>query len=583
MCSSVTASSSIRPASAALRLLELAFELGDHAIGELARTAPIAPALHDLELGARLVELLLELLCPGELVLLGAPLRSQLGRALLEVFELLDELFEAIARGRVALLLQRLALDLQLDDAAVELVDRLGLGIDLHAQPRGGLVHQIDRLVRQKAIGDVAVRQGGGGDDRRVGDAHAVMQLVFLLDAAQDRDRVLDRGLVDKDRLEAPRQCGVLLNVLAVFVERGGADAVQFAAGQCRLQHVGGIHRPFRLAGADEGVQLVDEEDDFAGRGGDLGQHRLQALLEFAAVFGASDHCAEIERQEPLVLEAFGHVAVDDPEGEALDDRGLADPGLADQHRVVLGPARQNLHRAADFLVPTDHRVELTFAGYGSQIASIALERVVAFLGRSTVGLAAFAQILDSRVELLRRHPTGRERLAGGRLPGQRQCEQQPLDGNKAVACLLRDLFGLLEDPGDLGREINLPGAAALDPRLPAELGLDGAQDGLWIAARRADQVGAETFLVFKQDLEEMLGCEALMATAQRQTLGRLDESLRPLGIFFEFHDALASLNRPQRSCSGSPATLPEAIWCGRCGAQPRRTQQLESRLPPRR
>ena len=41
----------------------------------------------------------------------------------------------------------------------------------------------------------------------------------------------------------------------------------------------------------------------------------------------------------PLVLQALGHVALDDALGEALDDGGLADAGLADEHRVVLGAA----------------------------------------------------------------------------------------------------------------------------------------------------------------------------------------------------------------------------------------------------
>ena len=123
------------------------------------------------------------------------------------------------------------------------------------------------------------------------------MQLVFLLDAAQDRDRVLDRRLADEDRLEAPRQRRVLLDVLAVFVERGGADAVQLAARQRRLQHVGGVHRAFGLAGADQRVQLVDEEDDLARGRGDLGQHGLQPLLELAAELGAGDQRAEVERQ----------------------------------------------------------------------------------------------------------------------------------------------------------------------------------------------------------------------------------------------------------------------------------------------
>ena len=64
------------------------------------------------------------------------------------------------------------------------------------------------------------------------------------------------------DRLEAPLERRVLLDVLAVLVERRRADAMQFAARQRRLEHVGGVHRALRLAGADERVQFVDEQDD---------------------------------------------------------------------------------------------------------------------------------------------------------------------------------------------------------------------------------------------------------------------------------------------------------------------------------
>ncbi len=89
--------------------------------------------------------------------------------------------------------------------------------------------------------------------------------LVLFLQAAQDRDRVLHRRLLDQDRLEAAGKGRVLLDMLAVFVERGRTDAVQFAARQRGLQQVGGIHRPVRLAGADQRVHLVDEQDDLAG------------------------------------------------------------------------------------------------------------------------------------------------------------------------------------------------------------------------------------------------------------------------------------------------------------------------------
>ena len=83
-----------------------------------------------------------------------------------------------------------------------------------------------------------------------------------------------------------------------------------------------------------------------------------------------------------LSLQALRHVAVDDAQRQALDDRGLADAGLADQHRIVLGAARQHLDGAADFLVAADHRIELAVARRLGQVAGIFLQRVIGVLGR---------------------------------------------------------------------------------------------------------------------------------------------------------------------------------------------------------
>ena len=147
-------------------------------------------------------------------------------------------------------------------------------------------------------------------------------------------------GLADEDLLEAALEGRVLLDPLAVLVERGRADHVQLAAGQHRLEHVAGVHRGVAAgAGADHGVQLVDERDDLAAGVLDLLEHGLEPLLELAAVLRAGDHRGQVEAEHPAALERVGHVAGDDALGEPLDDGGLADAGLADQHRVVLGAA----------------------------------------------------------------------------------------------------------------------------------------------------------------------------------------------------------------------------------------------------
>ena len=133
-------------------------------------------------------------------------------------------------------------------------------------------------------------------------------------------------------------------------------------------------------AGADERVDLVDEDDDVAARA-DLLRDLLQALLEVTAVAGAGDERAEVERVELLVLERLGHIALDDRLREALDDGGLADAGLADEDGVVLRAARQDLHHALDLLLAPDDGVELVLARGLREVAAELVEHLRTALG----------------------------------------------------------------------------------------------------------------------------------------------------------------------------------------------------------
>ena len=245
------------------------------------------------------------------------------------------------------------------------------------------------------------------------------MHLVAVLEPAQDADGVVDRRLADQHLLETALQGGVLLDVLAVLVERRGADEAQLAAREHRLDHVSRVHRRLtRRARADDGVQLVDERDDLARRVLDVVEHGLQPLLELAAVLRARDHRAEVKRDHGLVAQALWHIALDDALGEALDDRGLADAWLADQHRIVLGATGQHLHDATNLVVASDDRVELAFAGGLGQVGGVLLQRLVAALGIG-VGDAGAAAHLDERLpQRLRRRTVAGEQFGDIRVTG---------------------------------------------------------------------------------------------------------------------------------------------------------------------
>ena len=107
------------------------------------------------------------------------------------------------------------------------------------------------------------------------------------LSPLQDQHGFRDGRLDHVDLLEAARQRVVFLEHAAVFVVGRRADALQLPGRKRRLEQIGCVERSARSrARADQRVDLVDEEDRVRVVD-ELLQHRLQPLLEIAAIFGA--------------------------------------------------------------------------------------------------------------------------------------------------------------------------------------------------------------------------------------------------------------------------------------------------------
>mmetsp|Transcript_7365 Transcript_7365/g.23553 ORF Transcript_7365/g.23553 Transcript_7365/m.23553 type:complete len:340 (-) Transcript_7365:337-1356(-) len=239
-------------------------QVRDDRVAQLTGARKVATALRAVELQTGLLEALLGALDLVEPLALLPPLFSETLQLGLHAIYVFLDLVASGHRVGVALLLQRLELDALGHDGTFQLPDWLGLALLLHAQAARGLVHKVDGLVGHLAVGEVPLGQRRGCDERVVLDGHAVVDLVLLLEAAQDRNSVLSAGLFHEHRLEAARQGSVLFDVLAVLVQGGRADAAQLAARERRLEDVGGADRSVAAASPHEHVELVDEKDDLA-------------------------------------------------------------------------------------------------------------------------------------------------------------------------------------------------------------------------------------------------------------------------------------------------------------------------------
>ena len=99
-----------------------------------------------------------------------------------------------------------------------------------------------------------------------------------------------------------------------------------------------------------------------------------------------------------------------------------------------------------------------------------------------------------------------------------RQRQQQALDGDEAVAGLLGDLLGRVEDARELaasGRPARHPPPATFGQL--GERGLDRGAAPSRVAAGAVDQPGGQALVVVEQDLQQMLGRELLVALRERE------------------------------------------------------------------
>ena len=230
-----------------------------------------------------------------------------------------------------------------------------------------GFVDEVDGLVREISVSDVSLGQEHGLASHGLGDDYRVIGFVVVGHAGCDGDGILDGRLLHGHRLESTLESRILLDMLAILREGGGADDLDITAGKSGLEDIGGVHAALRVACAHDGVDLVDEQDDVA-QGLDLVQEPLHAALHLATVLGPGHQGGHVQLPDLLVKELVGRVPSGDPLRQALHDGGLAHARLADETGIVLQPAVQDLHGPLQLRFPADEPVQLTGFRFGRQI-----------------------------------------------------------------------------------------------------------------------------------------------------------------------------------------------------------------------
>ena len=156
-----------------------------------------------------------------------------------------------------------------------------------------------------------------------------------ILQSAQDRDRILHGRLLYHDTLEPSFQSRILFDIFSILVKRRCTDAAQLTAGKHRFKQIGRIHASFCLAGTDQIMDLVDEQDNAALCILHFFQNRFQTFFEFTPVFRTGNQRSHIQFDQFFVFQRLRYIALHDTPSNTFYYGCLTNTRLTDQYRVV--------------------------------------------------------------------------------------------------------------------------------------------------------------------------------------------------------------------------------------------------------
>ncbi|MNT53423.1 hypothetical protein D3C72_1905090 [compost metagenome] len=128
-------------------------------------------------------------------------------------------------------------------------------------------------------------------------------------------------------------------------------------------------------ARTDQGVDLIDEEDDRLHRLARLFQQGLEAGLELPAHACAGQQGSDIEAPQAAVLQIGRNLALRDGQREPLDHRCLADARVSREQGIVLTATQQDVDHRADLVSAPDDRIDLPLRRALGQIRAVAPQR----------------------------------------------------------------------------------------------------------------------------------------------------------------------------------------------------------------
>ena len=199
---------------------------------------------------------------------------------------------------------------------------------------------------------------------------HLMMLFVLRAQPFQNLDGIFGIGRIHNNRLEAAFERGILLDILAVFVNRRRTNALEFTTGKRRLENIGSVKATFRTSSPNNRMEFIDKENHRIIDALEFHDKALHAFFELSTILSTGHHGGHVKRHHALVHQEFRNFLLDNLLRETFDNRRLTDTRFTDEGRIIFLATAKNLNQAFDFTATTNNRIKLTLLGKRRQVAT---------------------------------------------------------------------------------------------------------------------------------------------------------------------------------------------------------------------
>jgi hypothetical protein len=89
-----------------------------------------------------------------------------------------------------------------------------------------------------------------------------VKYFVFFFEPTKDSYRIIMSWFINNNRLKTTFECSILLNIFSIFRNGCCSNNLDLTSCKCWFEEIGSIGTTFLIASSDNGMKLINEEDD---------------------------------------------------------------------------------------------------------------------------------------------------------------------------------------------------------------------------------------------------------------------------------------------------------------------------------